>query len=133
MLEEKEIDKIGQEGRSVCHPSGSYFRSPSTSFGEKHVELFFVLYVARVVFYQCSPYFPQRRNTMQGSNFRIASLARQVELAFVFFGLPNTIDNPSPLIVIEANFFTHPPLPEVWPTARTFWDLKTCIFTPHIA
>ena len=42
---------------------------------------------------------------MQRSNFRIASLARQVELAIVFFGLPNAIDNPSPLIVIEANFF----------------------------
>jgi len=42
---------------------------------------------------------------MQRSNFRFASLARQVELAIVFFGLPNAIDNPSPLIVIEANFF----------------------------
>jgi len=37
--------------------------------------------------------------------FQICSLARQVELAIVFFGLPNVIDNPSPLIVIEANFF----------------------------
>ena len=42
---------------------------------------------------------------MQRSNFRIASLARQVKLAIVFFGLPNAIDNPSPLIVIEAIFF----------------------------
>ena len=28
----------------------------ATVFGKKHVELFFVLYVARVVFYQSSPY-----------------------------------------------------------------------------
>jgi hypothetical protein len=44
MLEEKEIDKIGQEGRSVCHPSGSCFRSPSYGFGGKTLGTFFVLY-----------------------------------------------------------------------------------------
>ncbi len=50
------FDKIGMEGRSVCHLSGSGFWSPSTSFGEKTRGTIFVLYVARVVFYQCSPY-----------------------------------------------------------------------------
>jgi len=44
ILEEKEINKIGDEGRNVCHLSGSDFRSPRTSFGKKHVELFFGLY-----------------------------------------------------------------------------------------
>ena len=44
VLEEKEIDKIGQEGRSVCHPSGSCFRSPSYGFGGKTHGTFFVLY-----------------------------------------------------------------------------------------
>ena len=42
---------------------------------------------------------------MQRSNFRLASLTRQIELAIVFSGLPNAIDNPLPLIVTEANFF----------------------------
>jgi hypothetical protein len=56
MLEEKEIDKIGQEGRSVCHPLGSCFRSPSYGFGEKTRGTFFVLYdIARVLFYEYSP------------------------------------------------------------------------------
>jgi hypothetical protein len=55
ILDEKEIDKIGEEGRSVCHPSVSDFRSPRTSFGKKHVELFFVRTIARVLFYECSP------------------------------------------------------------------------------
>jgi hypothetical protein len=41
-VEEKEIDKIGHEGRSVCHPLGSCFRSPSYGFGEK--PLVFVLF-----------------------------------------------------------------------------------------
>jgi hypothetical protein len=44
MIEEKEINKIGQEGRSICHLSGSYFRSPSYGFGEKTRGIFFVLY-----------------------------------------------------------------------------------------
>jgi hypothetical protein len=57
MLEEKEINKIGQEGRSVCHPSGSCFRSPSYGFGEKHVELVLFCTIARVLFYECSPYY----------------------------------------------------------------------------
>ena len=42
---------------------------------------------------------------MQRSNFRLASLTRQIELGIVFSGLPNAIDNPLPLIVTEANFF----------------------------
>jgi hypothetical protein len=58
---------------------------------------------------------------------------REVELLIVFLWLSTAFDNPLPLIVIKANFFTHPPLPEVWPTARTFWELKTHIFQPHIA
>jgi hypothetical protein len=44
MLEEKEIDKIGHEGRSVCHPSGSDFRSRAPVLGKKYVELFLGLY-----------------------------------------------------------------------------------------
>ena len=42
---------------------------------------------------------------MQRSNFRLASLTRQIELGIVFSGLPNAINNPLPLIVTEANFF----------------------------
>jgi len=38
---EKLLDKIGEEGRSVCHLSGSGFWSPSTSFGEKTRGTFF--------------------------------------------------------------------------------------------
>jgi len=53
---EKLFDKIGEDGRSVCHLSGSGFWSPSTSFGEKTRGTFFVLHVAREVFFQCSPY-----------------------------------------------------------------------------
>ena len=52
---------------------------------------------------------------MQRSNFRLASLARQVELAIVFFGLPNAINNPSPLIIIEAIF--------------SYQKVNTCIIT----
>jgi hypothetical protein len=40
-LDEVEVDKIGEEGRSVCHLSGSGFGSPSTSFGEKTRGTFF--------------------------------------------------------------------------------------------
>jgi len=38
---EKLFDKIGKEGRSVCHLSGSGFWSLSTSFGEKSRGSFF--------------------------------------------------------------------------------------------
>jgi hypothetical protein len=55
MLEEKEIDKIGQEGRRVCHLSGSCFRSPSYGFGEKTRGTFLFCTIARVLFYECSP------------------------------------------------------------------------------
>jgi len=41
ILGEMETDKIGEEGRSVCHPSGSGFGSPSTSFGKKTRGTFF--------------------------------------------------------------------------------------------
>jgi hypothetical protein len=44
MLDEMEMDKIVEEGRSVCHPPGGDFRSPRTSFGKKHVELFLGMY-----------------------------------------------------------------------------------------
>jgi hypothetical protein len=45
VLDEKEMDNIVKEGRSVCHPSGGDFRSPRTSFGKKkHVELFVGMY-----------------------------------------------------------------------------------------
>ena len=44
ILDEMEIDKIGHEGRSVCHLSGSGFRSASTVLGKKHVELFLGLF-----------------------------------------------------------------------------------------
>jgi hypothetical protein len=57
MLDEKEMDKIIEEGRSVCHPSGGDFRSPRTSFGKKNTwNFFWVCMIARVLFYQCSPY-----------------------------------------------------------------------------
>ena len=36
-----------------------------------------------------------------------------------FFGLPPTDDNPIAFVITKANFLTPPPLPEVWPTART--------------
>ena len=32
-----------------------------------------------------------------------------------------------------GNFFTHPPLPEVWPCSQNFWSRKLTIFGPHIA
>jgi hypothetical protein len=40
---------------------------------------------------------------------------------------------PSPqCIIIAANFFTHPPLPEVWPYSHNFWSQKPFHFqTPH--
>jgi len=48
MLEEKDIDKIGQEGRrgeKHLPPVGELFQVPELRFwGEKHVEFFFVLY-----------------------------------------------------------------------------------------
>jgi hypothetical protein len=40
IFDEKDVDKIGEEGRSVCHLSGCDFMSPSTVLGKKHVELF---------------------------------------------------------------------------------------------
>ena len=48
-----------------------------------------------------------------------------------FFGFPPTDDNPIAFVVIKAIFFTHPPLPEVWPTARTFASLKLAFSDPH--
>ena len=56
---EKLFDKIGTklarrgEASATCRGVVSGPRAPV--LGKKHVELFFVLYVARVVFYQCSP------------------------------------------------------------------------------
>ena len=44
MLAEKEMDKIAEEGRSVCHPSGGDFRSPRTSFGKKTRVFFLGMY-----------------------------------------------------------------------------------------
>jgi hypothetical protein len=41
MLDEKEMDKIVEEGRSICHPSGGDFRSPVTSFEKKTRGTFF--------------------------------------------------------------------------------------------
>jgi hypothetical protein len=41
IFDEKEVDKIGEEGRSVCHPSGSGFGSVSTRFGKKTRGTFF--------------------------------------------------------------------------------------------
>ncbi len=57
IFDEKEVDKIGEEGRSICHPSGCDFRTPSTRFGKKNTWNFFgVCTIAIVLFYQCSPY-----------------------------------------------------------------------------
>ncbi len=42
------------EASATCRGVVSGSRAPV--LGKKHMELFFVLYVARVVFYQCSPY-----------------------------------------------------------------------------
>ena len=66
-------------------------------------------------------------------NLDLPPRMRHVQLVIAFLGLPNAIDNPLPSLLSRVIFFAHPPLPEVWPTARTFWKLKTCIFTPHIA
>jgi hypothetical protein len=44
ILDKKEIDIIGEEGRSVCHPSVSDFRSLRTSFGKKTRGTFFCSY-----------------------------------------------------------------------------------------
>jgi hypothetical protein len=41
IFDEKDVDKIGEEGRSVCHLSGCDFMSPSTSFGKKTRGTFF--------------------------------------------------------------------------------------------
>jgi hypothetical protein len=54
MLEEKEINKIGQEGRSICHPSGSCFRSPSYGFGEITHGFFFCT-IAEYFFMSAAP------------------------------------------------------------------------------
>jgi hypothetical protein len=59
MLEEKEIkeiDKIGHEGRSICHLLGVVSGPQATVLGKKHVELFLFCTIARELFYECSPY-----------------------------------------------------------------------------
>jgi hypothetical protein len=67
-------------------------------------------------------------------NLRLLSQCEEARQSpHCFFGLPPTDDNPIAFVNTKANFFTHPPLSEVWPTARTFGSLKTCILRPHIA
>jgi hypothetical protein len=53
-------------------------------------------------------YFLLRGNTILKIQFELAPSNREIELLIAFFGLPNAIDNPLPLIDIKANFF-HPP------------------------
>ena len=48
-----------------------------------------------------------------------------------FLGLLPTEDNPTAVVNINANFFIHPPLPEGWPTARTFGSLNHAFLEPH--
>ena len=50
-------------------------------------------------------YFLLRGNTILKIQFELAPSNREIELLIAFFGLPNAIDNPLPLIVIKANFF----------------------------
>jgi hypothetical protein len=53
----------------------------------------------------------------------------------LFFGLGRTIDDagatasPSPTGI----FFTHPPLPEIWPTPELLGAVKPCSFRLHVA
>ena len=55
-MDEVEVNKIGEEGRSVCHLSGRVLGPSSTVLGKKHVELFFVLYnSSRVLFISAAP------------------------------------------------------------------------------
>jgi hypothetical protein len=44
-----------------------------------------------------------RGNTILKIQFEFAPSNREIELLIAFFGLPNAIDNPLPLIVIKAN------------------------------
>ena len=46
-----------------------------------------------------------RGNTILKIQFEHAPSNREIELLIAFFGLPNAINNPLPLIVIKANFF----------------------------
>ena len=59
----------------------------------------------------------------------LPTLTRQVELAIVFFGLSNAIDNPSPLIVIEANQSTTHRLSSLSRLFFSYQKVNTCIIT----
>ena len=48
-----------------------------------------------------------RGNTILKIQFELAPSNREIELLIAFFGLPNAIDNPLPLIVIEANLLIY--------------------------
>ena len=70
---------------------------------------------------------------MRSTHPPLKPLERKQGSPHCFFGLPPTDDNPIAFVDIKANyfFFTHPPLPEVWPTARTFGSLKLAFSDPH--
>ncbi len=44
MLDEKKMDKIVEEGRSICHPSGVISGPREPVLEKKHVELFLGMY-----------------------------------------------------------------------------------------
>jgi len=56
ILERSYLTKSARRGEASATCRGVVSGPRAPVFGKKHVELFFVLYVARVVFYQCSPY-----------------------------------------------------------------------------
>jgi hypothetical protein len=70
---------------------------------------------------------------MRSTHPPLKPLERKQGSPHCFFGLPPTDDNPIAFVDIKANyfFFTHPPLPEVWPTARTFGRPKLAFSDPH--
>ena len=73
-------------------------------------------------------------------NLRLLSQCEEARQSpHCFFGLPPTDDNPIAFVNTKANFFTHPPLPEVMvvdiesPPLLAFWTLSPPAFSLVLA